>query len=478
MTQQVSNQDTNSNNNISNSESQSNGFTERDSSFGVFTGAKGIIFGIAIGLLISFAGSRLLAPSQSRQNNTTKAIAASTIKPIAGTVTVIELNNTSIPRSLKASGSVAATELIPVSSQATGLQIIDVLSDEGDFVKAGQVLARLNDRTLRAQLAQAEADLASARARLNELLAGNRPEEIARARQNVNFYEAEIVRAISELDLARKRVRRNQNLQVQGAITRDRLDEVLNQETIKNSDLQKAKSNLLEAKQKLAELEAGARVEVIARARAELARANAQVQLAREQLNNTTITAPVSGKIARRNAKVGDNTTSFSQTPLFEIIEAGRLELQVKLPETELYSIRSGQTVKITTDANSNLNLSGKVREIDPIVDSESRLATVKIDLPLNTSLKPGMFLKAAIMTDLAVGLSVPVSTVIPQDGGNGIVYILQNSDNVKAVTVKMGEILPNKEIEILSGLKAGDRVVVKGAGYLKNGDRVKVVQN
>ena len=81
-------------------------------------------------------------------------------------------------------------------------------------------------------------------------------------------------------------------------------------------------------------------------------------------------------------------------------------------------------------------------------------------------------------MTDLAVGLSVPVSTVIPQDGGNGIVYILQNSDNVKAVTVKMGEILPNKEIEILSGLKAGDRVVVKGAGYLKNGDRVKVVQN
>ena len=420
----------------------------------------------------------MLSQSQSNQNTNTQAISTSTTQPIAGTITVTEVNNAFIPRSLTASGSVAAIELIPVLSQATGLQIEGLLADDGDFVKAGQVLARLNDRTLRVELALAEADLARARASLAELLAGNRPEEIARARQNVNFARAEVMRATSELDLARKRVQRNQNLEVEGAITRDRLDEVLNQERIRNADLQKARANLIEAQQKLAELEAGVRLQVIARSRAELARAKAQVRLAREQLNNTTIKAPVSGKIARRNAKVGDIASASAQIPLFEIIQDGRLELQLKIPETELNSIRAGQKVQITTDANSNLNLSGTVRGIDPVVDAESRLATVKVDLPENTSLKPGMFLKAAIFTDTAPGLIVPVSAVIPQDGENGIIYLLQNDDIVKAATVKMGEILPNKEIEIVSGLEAGDRVVVKGAGYLKNGDRVKVVKN
>lgn len=478
MTQQVSNRDTNSNDNISNSAANSEDLAGSTSSLVGSGGVKGLLFGIAIGVLISLAGSRLLLEGRAKENTSTKPIATSTVKPIAATVTVTRVNNADIPRSLQASGSVAAIELIPVLSQATGLQIESVLADNGDFVKSGQVLARLNDRTLRAQLAGAEADVAAARARLQELLAGNRPEEIARARQNVNFAKAEVDRASSELDLARKRVERNQNLEVEGAITRDRLDEVLNQERIRNADLQKARANLLEAQQRLAELEAGARSEVIARSRAELARAEAQMLLAREQLNNTTLVAPVNGTIARRNAKVGDTTTSFSQTPLFEIIEGGRLELQVKVPETELSSISVGQPVRITSDANSSLNLVAKVREIDPIVDAESRLATVKVDLPDNSSLKPGMFLKAAILTDTTPGLSVPVSAVIPQDDNNGIVYILQNDDTVKAATVKMGEILPNKEVEIPIGLKAGDRVVVKGAGYLKDGDRVKLVEN
>ncbi|MDJ0724102.1 MAG: efflux RND transporter periplasmic adaptor subunit [Prochloraceae cyanobacterium] len=477
MTQQVSNQDTNSNQNISDLNQESKRFTD-SSSLGLLGGVKGLFFGIVIGILVTLAGSRLILDSKSQQNTSNIKKTALPAKPVAGSVTATEVNISAIPRALKGSGSVTAIELIPVLSQATGLQITEVLADNGDFVKSGQVIARLNDRTLRAQLAQAEADVAAARARLQELLAGNRPEEIARAKQNVNFAEAEVSRATSELDLARKRVRRNQNLEVAGAITRDRLDEILNQERIKNADLQKARANAIEARERLAELQAGARSEVIARSRAELARAEAQMLLAREQLNNATITAPVSGEIARRNAKVGNTTTSFSQTPLFEIIEGGRLELQVKIPETELNALRAGQKVQISSDSNSNLNFFGTVREIDPVVDAESRLGKVKIDLPQNNSLKPGMFLEASILTDTAPGLSVPVSAVIPEDGDRGIVYKLENGDLVKAVAVKMGEILPNKEVEILSGLEAGDRIVVKGAGYLKNGDRVQVVQN
>jgi ABC exporter DevB family membrane fusion protein len=439
---------------------------------GWLSGGKGLFLGIGIGVLLALGATRLVSSQQA--DTPTAAPPVATSSAPSQSVTVAPVTSNSVSRRLDATGSVAAFEMNPVMSQATGLQIQQVLVEEGQVVKAGQLLARLDDSVLQAQLNQAQASVAQAEARLAELRAGSRSEEIARAKETVRSAESAVAAAESDLELARTRVDRNKMLQAEGAIARDRLDEVYNQERSSRSQLEQAQARLREANQQLAQLQAGPRREVITQAEAQLAQAQAQVQSTIAQLNNTRIVAPVSGKIAERNARVGD-VTSGSQT-LFNIIENGRLELIANVPETQLPQIQPGQSVTITSDADSNLQLSGKVREIDPMIDEASRQAQVKIDLPASAALKPGMFLRASITTSAAQGLTVPAKAILPQSDGSAIAYIVQPDNTVKAQPVEVGELLGDNRVEIKSGLSVGDRVVVKGAAYLKDGDTVEVV--
>ena len=435
---------------------------------------NGFLWGIIIGIIVTSLGIKFFGASQAK-NTPVAAPQIEQTKISSQSVTVTEVSTTIVNDSLEATGTVAAYELIRVMSQATGLQIKKILADEGDIVKQGQVLAQLDDSILRAELAQAKASVAQAEARLAELQAGTRPEELQRARENVTFAEADVLQAESDLGLAQTRATRNRNLEAEGAIERDRLDELLNEEILKKSTLQKAQARLREAQQQLAELEKGPRQEVITQAQASLAEAKARVNLVMAQLKDTQVIAPVSGKIAERNARVGDINSS-SQT-LFTIIENGRLELQVKVPETQLRQITPGQTVKITSDAIPNLVSSGKVREIQPIIDADSRQGTVNVDLPVSDKLKPGMFLQASIIASSRESLAVPMNAVLPQSDGEAIVYLVLPDNTVKSQSVKMGEILPNEQVEIISGLNRGDRLVVKGAAYLKDGDQISIIK-
>jgi multidrug efflux pump subunit AcrA (membrane-fusion protein) len=435
---------------------------------------NGFLFGMIMGIVVTSLGIKFLGTPESPSTSAAAPQIEQT-KTSSQSVTVTEVSPTKVNDTLEATGTVAAYELIPVMSQATGLQITQILADEGDIVKAGQVLAYLDDSILRAELAQAQASAVQAEARLAELQAGTRPEELQRARENVTFAEAEVWQAESDLELAQKRVARNRNLEAEGAIARDRLDELLNEERLKKSTLQKAQARLREAQQQLAELAKGPRPEVITQAQASLTEARARVNLVMAQLKDTQVIAPVGGKIAERNARVGD-VTSSSQT-LFTIVENGRLELQVQVPETQLTQITPGQGVKVTSDAEPNLVLAGKVREIEPTIDSESRQGTVKVDLPVDRNLKPGMFLQASIKTSTRESLAVPTSSVLPQSQGEGIVYLVLPDNTVKAQSVKMGEILPNERVEITTGLNKGDHLVVKGAAYLKDGDQISIIK-
>jgi multidrug efflux pump subunit AcrA (membrane-fusion protein) len=439
------------------------------------SGGQGLLLGVAIGMGITFVGMRVLSSGQKPANNPAAAPVVNFQAP-AQSVTVAEVQTSPVNRTLKATGTVAAFEMIPVMSQATGLQIQQVLVDEGDFVQTGQLLVKLDDAVLQAQLVQAQAAVAEAEANLAKLRAGNRLEEIERAEEQVRMAQAEVKQAESDLELARKRVERNQNLEADGAIARDRHDEIINEERSKQSALNTTQAKLREAQQKLKELESGARPEEIAQGVAKLAQAKGQVQIVMAQLKDTRVIAPTSGKIAERNARVGDITSSSEK--LFTIIENGRLELRVKIPETQLPLIRSGQAVEITSDVDSRLKLVGRVREINPVVNEESRQATFEVDLPTQSVLKPGMFLRASITTATATSLTVPMGAVLPQADGTAIAYVLQADETVKGQRVETGELLRGDRVEILAGLQAGDRVVVKGAAYLKDGDRISVVSN
>ncbi|MGB5594158.1 MAG: efflux RND transporter periplasmic adaptor subunit [Crocosphaera sp.] len=437
-----------------------------------FSQGRGVILGMGMGIIVTLGVTQFLVGSSEKQLEDTP-VALNKTQVATQTVTVGTVNFASVDRTLKATGTVAALESIPILSQATGLQIQRVLADEGEFVKAGQLLATLDNSVEQARLRQTQATIAQAEARLAELRAGNRVEDIAQGSANVQQIQAQIIQAQADLDLAQKRVERNQSLEADGAIARDRLDEVLNDARTKQAQLQQTQARLREAQQKLLQLEAGPRAEVITQAVAQLAEAKAQYQISAAQLKDTKIISPVSGKIAKREARVGDITTS--SRPLFTIIENGRLELQLKIPETQLTLIRPGQTVVITSDADSGLKLRGKVQEIEPIIDEQSRQATVVVDLPSETSLKPGMFLRAAIVTNTSNILTAPMGAVLPQTDGTSLVYLVQPDNTVKAQVVEVGEILSNQRLEILGGLSSGDRLVVKGAAYLKDGETINI---
>ena len=474
------------------------------------SGGRGMVIGIGIGVVLAVGGTRFLGSQPTKAPAKSPEPTTSPVPASAQTVTVAAVEPARVNRPLQAiGGDVAAFEMIPVSAQATGLQIKEILVDRGDVVKAGQLMARLDDSVLQAQLAQAKASVAQAEARLAELRTGTRSEEVAQAQarldqaqarlkqaqasipRQIDQAKAQVSSAQARLNLAENRYKSYESLVAQGAVTRDRFNEASSEYSSAQANLAEAQQRLQqarntnnpeidqlaasvrEAEQQLQQLRAGSRQEVITQAEAQLAQAKGQQQAITAQLGNTKIVAPASGKVAERNARVGD-VTSPSQ-PLFRIIDKGRLELRLKVHETDLAQIRPGQSVTITSGRDSKLSVQGKVREIDPQVNEESREAIVKVDLPASDSLKPGMFLQGVITTSSATGLTVPAKAVLPQPDNSAIVYKLQADGTVKAQPVQQGEIMSGDRVEIKSGLSPGDRVVVKGAAFLKDGDKVEV---
>ncbi len=473
------------------------------------SGKGGILVGIVMGVGLTLLVGGKFPPSSSE----TKPAAVIEAKPqqtAAQTVTIAKVSTSQVNRTLEATGTVAAKELIPVMSQASGLQITELLAQESDFVKAGQTLAVLDNGVLQAQLNSAQASVAQAEARLAELRAGTRSEEVAQARARLDQsqaslreLEANIPRKIAQsslqvksseaqFNLAKSRYQSYQKLIETGAITQDQFNQIVSQYNSAEANLMEAKDRLQQAKntntpeldqlratvreneEKLSQLQAGNRTEIITQAQAQLAQAKAQVKLVEKQLENTVIKAPRSGKILERKAKIGDITSNSEE--LFKIVENGNLELLLKLPETQVTQIKIGQKVEIKSDSDTSLKLAGEVREIVPQVNENSRQATIKVSLPSVANIKPGMFLRGAIVTQTNDGLTIPIKSVLPQSDGSSIVYKLGENNIVTGVKVETGEILSGEIIEIKSGLNVGDKIVVKGAAYLKEKDKVNVV--
>lgn len=434
-------------------------------------GKKGLWLGIGLGVLLTLGATQIFSPQTTASKDEPELVSESTAP--TQTVTVTEVTTTDIDSTLNVSGTVVAYERTPVMSQAAGLQITDMLVERGDYVQQGQVLARLNNQVLNAEKAEAEGAVNQAQARLDELKAGSRIEEIAQAESRVVNAQSAIAEAESNLKLVQKRVESNISLEAEGAISRDALNELLSQERVAESSLAGAKANLNEQKQALAQLKAGSRPQTITQAQAELAQAKGRLQAINAQLADTTIVAPRAGIIASREGRVGQ-ITSTSET-LFSIIQDGRLELSVQIPETLIGKIKSGQKVQIISNSNQKLALTGKVREIEPLIDNSTRQATVKVALPSGTNLKPGMFLQAVINTDTNQGQAVPIAALLPQSGNTAVAFVLQQDNTVKAQQVKTGEILANQKVEVLEGLQSGDQIVLKGAAYLKDGEKVAI---
>lgn len=359
---------------------------------------------------------------------------------------------------------------------------------------------------------KAIADAAQAKTGVGQAQAG-----VEQAKAGVEQAKAGIASAEAKLAQAQREVNRTQNLASQGVISQQDLEKRKTERDTAVQDVNKAKADLnkaLEEQNKAAEEVRSAQAKVataeanISTARAALssarakvntagsavssARANvgnnaagvrsneAQVKQLQTQLEQTIVRAPDSGIVSERIGRVGD--VSSGSQKLFSIIRGNKLELQLKVPETQVSQVKPGTAVQITSDSDKRIKLSGTVREIAPLVDPQNRQATVKIDLPTSEFLRSGMFLRASISTATAQGLKVPAKAILPQSDGSSIVYKVVGEDKVQAQPVEVGEItggavgdLTSAKVQIKKGLKAGDKVVIAGAGYLKDGDRIKV---
>ena len=214
--------------------------------------------------------------------------------------------------------------------------------------------------------------------------------------------------------------------------------------------------------------------EKTAQARVLAARAALQAQEVR--LSQATLEAPDDGIVSSRTATVG--AVVGAGTELFRLIRKGRLEWRAEVTSSELGRITPGTLARIT--AASGAQLEGRVRSIGPTVDAQSRTALVYVDVkplggPASGSARAGMFARGEFDLGTASALTVPQAAVVVREGFS-YVFRVNQDQRVAQVKVQPGRIAGDR-IEIVSGLPADARIVANGAGFLHDGDLVRVAE-
>lgn len=324
--------------------------------------------------------------------------AGASTQTVSAAVAAVE----NLPRVVSASGTVSAWEEVPVAAESGGLTATGVFVDEGDYVRQGELLVKLNDTLLRTQQRQQEAQVAAAAATLAQQTAA-----LTRARE----------------------------LEGRGFVSRASLDAALANQQVAAAQLNSARA--LSA-------------EVAAR------------------LEQTSIRAPVSGLVVSRSVTLGQIVQPGVE--LFRVVRDGRLELDAQVPETELALIRSGQPASIASDQVGSTR--GQVRIVTSEVDAQTRLGVARITLAGAGGFRPGMFARAQIEVGAQPVVTVPTGAVLYRDNKAGV-FALSGDGRARFQSVS---VLSRRGTQTaVDGLSAGARVVVDGAGFVGEGDRVTV---
>lgn len=351
-----------------------------------------------------------------------------------GTVSVNTAGTGAPGAVLNASGYVTARRRATVSSKVTG-KVMEVDVEEGHPVRQGQVLARLDDTQARAALEYAEAQLAAARK--------NAAEDQAR------LQEADAnLRRLSQL----------------------RTDRVIGQ-----AELDTAQANVDALKAR------------IAYAQQQVPVAERQVELRRADLMDTVVRAPFSGVAITKDAQPGEMISpvsaggGFTRTGICTIVDMSSLEIEVDVNEGYINRVRPSQRVEAVLDAYPDWRIPAHVIAVVPTADRQK--ATVKVRIGFNQldpRILPDMGVKVSFLRDEDVNgarqssprVLMPKSAARTVDGRT-IVFVVHD-DRIERRAVKLGTD-DRDQVEVLSGLSGGERVVTDGPPSLKDGDRVKI---
>jgi RND family efflux transporter MFP subunit len=204
-----------------------------------------------------------------------------------------------------------------------------------------------------------------------------------------------------------------------------------------------------------------------AQAEAQLGTARAVRDTAALRRSYAELRAPDAGLISKRLVQPGQVVAAGSE--LLRLIRQNRLEWRADLPEAQLAQVRVGQDVIL-----DGSGVHGRVRAVTPGVDSSTRTGTAYVDLPQPKQVQPGAYVQGRILIGRGAGLVVPISAVLRRDG-HAYVFVVRDGKHATRVRVEPGS-SDGGQVEIRSGLKAGEQVVSAGAGFLSDGDLIRIV--
>ena len=362
--------------------------------------------------LISIAVILFMGCSEKIEPGNVKASNKGSVKAAVATAKIIRH-----PAIYESVGTVSAKTVSTISSKVMG-SVEKVFVREGDLVKAGDRLATIDNRQAKAMLHQAKAAVGAAR----------RAETSAKA----------------GAELATTTYNRYRNLMKDESASAQEFDEI-------KSRYQQAQAALAAAKERVKEAEAA-------------------LALARVRAKDTVILAPYDGIIRSKMVDVGD--LAAPDKALFSIENKNAYVADLLLPEQYIHAVDLNQKITVTVSALANKTFTGSVQDIFPAADTKSRSFLIKVTLPDDHGLRSGMFARGSIPVGSSDILLVPLTAVIHTGQLTGI-YIVDNTQIAKFRLIRTGRIF-GKTVEILSGLKEGDRYVIDPPLNLTNGMKVE----
>jgi RND family efflux transporter MFP subunit len=357
----------------------------------------------------------------------------------ASRAAVVQVRRTPLSNTLSIAGEFLPYQEVELHAKVAGY-IRKINVDIGDRVRTGQVLAVLEVPELVAQLNAAAADVRHSQ------------EEITRAQNEVSRAEADH----AALHAAAVRLKQASDTRP-GLIAEQELDDATAKDRSEEAQVDAAKSALAAARQQL-----------------EVSRANQQHYAALSEYSQ--ITAPFDGVVTWRYADTGSliqaGTSNVSSMPVVKLSEVNVLRLRIPVPESLAASVRDGATADIRVKATGE-HFSGKVKRSTDSLDRSTRTMQVEIDVPNHDyKLTPGMYAEVALqIQNDPNALTLPLQA-ISRNGDKVSVLLVNAQNHVEERAIQTG-IEGSSRIQVLSGLKEGDRVIVGNLGQYRPGQHV-----
>ena len=368
---------------------------------------------------------------------------------------------------LTATGYIIPHHKIEANSKVTG-RVAWIGVEKGDKVKEGQVLVRLEDQEFRAQYDQARGAAESARAQLEQLQHGSRPEEIQQAEHNLS--EARATAANDKITLDRTKT-----LVGQGVLSQQALDDANGK-----YEASQQRVHSLEQSHQLAKI--GPRAEEIARAQGSVTQAEGQAAYAKSQLDATVIRAPISGTILDRSVEKGELLTgqfASSARPVFSLANLDDIQADLDVAQDDFAKLTPHQKAVVTVDAFPDLKWDGVIAEVSPEANRQKATIEVKVQI-----LNPDSHLRPEMNTTVHFIAEENKSANAQSAGAYVPTAALRDADGKKYVFIAFNDKAMKRDVKILSqrsggalvsGLNGGETVITTAPESLKDGDKIKI---